>query len=154
MTGPAGDGGAGPERGPPARSPDEPRTTRRGRWSDVRAMALATAGRCPNCGRGRMFASFYRLKDTCPVCGVRFERDTGSWLGASVLAYIVAIVMLMVEAAVLIPIWGLFRGLEWVLVGTAVVVVLAVYRPVKGWWVWWMWAAGFVTRDRNDAGGG
>lgn len=121
----------------------------RSRWRAYGAMWDAMRGLCPNCRRGRMFASLYGLKPTCPVCGVRFERDTGSWLGASVMAYIVAIGVLVVEAAVLIPLYGLFVGLAWVLLGTAVAAVFLLYRPVKGWWVWWMWAAGFVTTDEE-----
>jgi hypothetical protein len=55
-----------------------------------------------------------------------------------------------VVAAVLIADRGVFVGLEWYLVGTALVSVLLVYRPVKGWWLWVMWAAGWVHRDRED----
>lgn len=101
-----------------------------------------------------MFEGPYRLARVCAGCGVRFERDTGSWLGASVLCYIVAIVVLAAEAAVLLPRYGLFRGIEWVGVGSGVAAVVLSYRPAKGWWVWWMWAAGFVTRDEEADGVG
>lgn len=94
-----------------------------------------------------MFRSLYALHRTCPVCRVRFERDSGSWLGASVMTYGVAIVLLLLFALLLIPRYGLFPGLEWALVGVAVLSVLLTYRPLKGWWVWWMWAAGFVVPD-------
>lgn len=112
------------------------------------AMLRATLfGICPACGRGRMFRGLYALHDTCPVCAVRFERDSGSWLGASVMTYGAAIVVLLLLGLLLVPRYGLFPGLEWILVGAAVVSVLLSYRPLKGWWVWWMWAAGFVERD-------
>ncbi|MFO7544856.1 MAG: DUF983 domain-containing protein [Trueperaceae bacterium] len=108
------------------------------------------AGRCPACGEGGVFVSYYRVRPTCRRCGVRFERDVGSWLGAMVVAYAVAIVVVAAVAAVLIAIFGLFRGLEWVLICTAFLTVVLAYRPAKGWWLWWMWAAGFVTRDGED----
>lgn len=119
-----------------------------GRFRDVGAMARATFfGRCPECGEGRMFRDAYALHETCPVCGVRFERDTGSWLGALVMTYGVAILVLVAVSIALISSYGLFRGFGLTLAGVAIATVLLVYRPAKGWWTWWMWAAGFVYRD-------
>lgn len=118
------------------------------RFRDIGAMLRATfLGRCPNCGEGRMFASLYGLHETCPVCGVRFERDTGSWLGALVMAYVVTILVLIAASIFLISRYGLFEGFGLTLAGTAIATVLLIYRPAKGWWTWWMWAAGFVYRD-------
>lgn len=113
-------------------------------------MLRAMAGRCPACGEGGVFVSLYRVRPTCLRCGVRYERDVGSWLGAMVVAYVVAIVFVLAVAAVAIANFGLFRGLEWVLIGAGFVTVVFAYRPAKGWWLWWMWAAGFVTRDGED----
>ncbi len=38
--------------------------------------------------------------------------------------------------------FGLFPGFMWLLLGSAVVVVVALYRPARGWWVWWLWTLG------------
>jgi len=38
--------------------------------------------RCPSCGRGKVFSSFFRLNPRCSVCGFRFEREPGYWTGA------------------------------------------------------------------------
>ncbi len=119
-----------------------------GRFKDFGAMWRATLlGRCPNCGEGQMFENLYALHETCPVCGVRFERDPGSWLGALVMTYGAAIVALLVFSVILIPRYGLFEGFGLTLAGAAIGTVLLIYRPAKGWWVWWMWAAGIVYRD-------
>lgn len=123
---------------------------RPGRWTDFGAMWRAMAGHCPNCGSKGVFTSLWGVAETCPNCGVRFEREQGAWLGAWVMAYGVAIVVLVVEAIVLIVNFGLFPGLEWILIGSGILAVVLAYRPVKGWWLWWMWAAGFVTRDGED----
>ena len=118
------------------------------RFRDVGAMVDATfLGRCPECRDASMFRNLYALHETCPNCGVRFERDTGSWLGALVMTYGAAVVVLVLLSLVLIPRYGLFEGFGLTLAGAAVVTVLVIYRPAKGWWVWWMWAAGFVYRD-------
>lgn len=123
---------------------------RRGRWTDFGAMWRATLGRCPNCGGGGVFTSYWGVGDTCPTCGVRFERESGAWLGAWVMAYTVAVVLLVIEALLLILRFGLFQGLEWVLIASGIAAVVLLYRPVKGWWLWWMWAAGFIHRDGED----
>lgn len=122
-----------------------------GRLTDRKAMIRSTFGRCPNCGEGRLFTGLYKVKEKCDSCGVRFERDSGSWLGAMVVAYSLAVVAVVIVAAVTIVRWGLFQGLEWVLVSTGVVSVLVLYRPVKGFWIWSMWAAGLVIRDEEFA---
>lgn len=114
-------------------------------------MLIATRGGCPACGGPGAFAGAYALRERCLRCGVRFERDPGSWLGAMVLAYGLAILAcLLVAWWVLARASGLVATLEWWLVATGVATVLLVYRPVKGWWLWCMWAAGWVHRDGED----
>lgn len=117
------------------------------RWRDLGAMWGAMLGRCPNCGVPGAFATLWSVRPTCARCGVRFERESGSWLGSWVLTYVAATMLLLVLALVLILNYGLFEGLEWVLAGAGTLFVVVLYRPVKGWWLWWQWAAGFVTRD-------
>lgn len=123
------------------------------RWRDLPRAWGAMAGRCPNCGRGRIFRSLWAAHATCAVCGVRFERHSGSWLGAMVIVYAVAVVLLLALAAILIVRWGLFEGLELVLVGAGIVFTVLLYRPSKGLWIWWMWGAGFLTTDDEQAPG-
>lgn len=40
--------------------------------------------RCPRCG-GRAFESWFRMKDHCDRCGLRFEREEGYWVGAVII---------------------------------------------------------------------
>jgi uncharacterized protein (DUF983 family) len=42
--------------------------------------------RCPNCGAGDLFTSFFGLRPRCPRCGLAFEREEGYWLGAMIVA--------------------------------------------------------------------
>lgn len=37
--------------------------------------------RCPYCGGGKIFSSWFRLKPACPRCGFDFEREPGWWIG-------------------------------------------------------------------------
>ena len=117
-------------------------------FADVGRMVRTTlTGRCPACGRASAFAGPYRLHATCPACGVRFERDEGSFLGALAVGYGLAILVLLAYALIAIPRYGLSDPVVAGLVIVAVVTVPIVYRPAKAWWLWWMWAAGFVHRD-------
>lgn len=118
-------------------------------------MWQAVRGICPNCGRGQIFRGIWAVNETCARCGVRFERDSGAWLGALVIAYTAGILAVLLVAAVTIVAWGLYANLEWVLIATGLVTVLMLYRPIKGFWVWSLWAAGVVVRDDEvvDPGG-
>lgn len=121
---------------------------RNGRFRGMRGMLRVTfCGVCPSCHRTSAFRSAYALHELCPACGVRFERDPGSFLGVLALAYGVAIVALGGFTLATVPRWGLFEGFAFALGAVGVVTVLLVYRPAKAWWLWWLWAAGFVTRD-------
>jgi uncharacterized protein (DUF983 family) len=39
--------------------------------------------RCPNCGQGRLFTSWFRMRERCPACGLKTERgDEGYQVGS------------------------------------------------------------------------
>ena len=38
--------------------------------------------RCPLCGRGKLFRSWFRMYQDCSACGVTFERESGFFLGS------------------------------------------------------------------------
>ena len=37
--------------------------------------------RCPRCEQGLIFTGLFRMNETCPHCGVRFERQDGESVG-------------------------------------------------------------------------
>lgn len=115
-----------------------------------RMLGSTFRGRCPDCGKGRMFAGPIKLRELCDVCRVRFERDSGSWLGPTTLAYVVAIAAEVVLFAILVWQFGLFPGLEYVLIAGAVISVALSYRFLKGWWVWLLWTSELVYADPPD----
>lgn len=49
--------------------------------------------KCPNCGQGHIFEKRQRLfelpkmKDTCEICGYRYNREPGYFLGAMYVSY-------------------------------------------------------------------
>jgi uncharacterized protein (DUF983 family) len=38
--------------------------------------------RCPACGLGQLYESFFRMRDECPYCGLVFAREQGYFIGA------------------------------------------------------------------------
>ncbi len=50
--------------------------------------------RCPVCLQGRVFHSFLGTNKTCPVCGLKFERETGYFLNSMFVAYTIGFLVL------------------------------------------------------------
>jgi uncharacterized protein (DUF983 family) len=51
-----------------------------------RALGWGLAGACGRCGGRGLFSSYFTMRERCPTCGYRFEREEGYWLGAMVVA--------------------------------------------------------------------
>lgn len=48
--------------------------------------------RCPHCLKGRIFSGFMKMHETCPVCGIAFEREHGFFMMAIFIGYILGFV--------------------------------------------------------------
>ena len=57
---------------------------------------------CARCGGGHLFESWFRLRERCPTCGMRFEREDGFWLGGYVINFAAGEGALLILLAVLI----------------------------------------------------
>jgi uncharacterized protein (DUF983 family) len=77
------------------------------RGSRLKAILLL---RCPNCLRGRVFAGPVQMHETCPACGVRFNREPGYFFGAMYVSYPLAVVVLGLLA---LAVQGLRPGWPW-----------------------------------------
>jgi uncharacterized protein (DUF983 family) len=56
----------------------------------VVTMGRALGRRCPYCASPGIYDGYFALRQRCPRCGVRFEREEGYFLGAYALNLIVA----------------------------------------------------------------
>ncbi|MBW8687963.1 DUF983 domain-containing protein [Chitinophaga rhizophila] len=74
--------------------------------------------KCPHCRRGDMFKTknaYTNLKKTfemhehCPVCGQKYELETGFWFGTGYVSYALAVAF---SVATLIAYWVIF-GMSW-----------------------------------------
>jgi uncharacterized protein (DUF983 family) len=62
--------------------------TRKGGLRALAGLLLAMLRqRCPRCHKGRMFRGIITANDPCPVCGLIFQREEGSYLGAMYVSY-------------------------------------------------------------------
>ncbi|HUR78620.1 MAG TPA: DUF983 domain-containing protein [Acidimicrobiales bacterium] len=60
--------------------------------SDARPVTMVLRGarlRCPRCGGGKLFRNWFKLKQRCPTCGYKFEREAGFWLGGYVMNVVI-----------------------------------------------------------------
>ncbi|MCU1497529.1 MAG: hypothetical protein JWM47_1482 [Acidimicrobiales bacterium] len=57
---------------------------------------------CPNCGGGHIYDSWFRMKDRCPACGLRFEREPGFFVGAYLINLAVAFALLFALCMVVV----------------------------------------------------
>jgi uncharacterized protein (DUF983 family) len=49
------------------------------------------SNRCPHCEKGRIFKGIVRMNPACTECGVRFERESGYFIGAMIASYFLGV---------------------------------------------------------------
>ena len=50
--------------------------------------------RCSHCHQGHVYRSFGRMNETCPHCGIHFEREQGYWMMSVFVGYVMYFVIL------------------------------------------------------------
>ena len=88
--------------------------------------------RCPVCGTGRLFRTYFRMYENCSTCGVGFAREHGQWVGSLDLNTFVVAFGLMIGSA-FSPLWPLGVSLA-VWGGAAILVPLLTFRFSRGLW--------------------
>ena len=92
--------------------------------------------RCPACGRASIVSAPFRIRQSCPSCGVSFNREEGFFVGA-ILANVVATEGVIVLAYVVAITIGhdIDRSVITVLLVIAVTFPLAFYHHSWGLWL-------------------
>src|SRR5207248_10612602 len=85
----------------------------------TRALGRAIRLRCPRCGATPLFRGWFRMAEACALCGLRFERAQGYFVGAIYVNY---------AATVILAIGGFF--LLWAGFGFSTEAQLAVLVPI------------------------
>jgi uncharacterized protein (DUF983 family) len=99
-----------------------------------------------------MFRDFYTLYERCPTCDIKYERESGAWLGGLVGSYAVgALCVIALGFAELIwhPLEAIgIHPLATIIVISLVVTALA-YRPSKGAWFALLWLYEFTDEPET-----
>jgi uncharacterized protein (DUF983 family) len=66
----------------------------------TRMLVRGLVRRCPLCGSGGCFASFFTVRDRCPRCNFPLRREEGHWIGALGINTVVTLGLLIVTMAV------------------------------------------------------
>ena len=89
-------------------------------------------GRCPNCGKGRLFEGFLRVSPTCEACSFDLAAaDSGDGPAVFIIlivGFLVSFAALFTEVALRPPIW--VHLVIWL--PLTAVLCLAMLRPMKG----------------------
>jgi uncharacterized protein (DUF983 family) len=88
--------------------------------------------RCPVCGEGKLFKSYFAMNANCAVCGVGFAREHGQWVGSldinTLLTAFVAMGLVGFG-----PMWDLKTSLV-VYVSFTVLFPIITFRFIRGLW--------------------
>jgi uncharacterized protein (DUF983 family) len=98
----------------------------------IRSMARGFLGRCPHCGKGRIFGRFLKVRPDCEACGLELHHhradDLPPYLVIFIVAHLVGYLILEVEMGYDVPLW--FQLTFWPAFTLALALVLL--QPVKG----------------------
>jgi uncharacterized protein (DUF983 family) len=104
------------------------------------AMKRGIAGKCPHCGKGRLFSRFLKVADHCDCCGEEFHHhradDLPAYLAIFIVGHVVVGGMVSAETYGEWPLW--WHVALWPTL--TVVLSLALIQPLKGAVVALQWA--------------
>jgi uncharacterized protein (DUF983 family) len=122
------------------------------RITSAQAVLRGLRGKCPNCGRGRLFSGFLNVVGRCEVCGEELFHhradDFPPYVVIVLVGHTVVPLALLVETEYSPPMWLQVAIWAPVTVGLA----LALIQPVKGAIVAIQWYA--QMHGFEQAGGG
>jgi uncharacterized protein (DUF983 family) len=101
----------------------------------VSPLRRALALRCPLCGEGRLFASWFRMVRNCSGCRFKFEREPGYFLGSIYVNYGLSVALVIVTL-VTTTIWPVSTTLQ-VSIVAAIVAFFALwfFRYARALWL-------------------
>jgi len=101
-------------------------------YPDLSPIKAGLAGKCPRCGRGRLFTGYLTVAKNCSACGLSFDfADAGDGAAWFVMLFVCIVgvgSILGIEAAYSPPFW------VHALIAIPVIILLPLLllRPVKG----------------------
>jgi uncharacterized protein (DUF983 family) len=103
-------------------------------------MKRGLLGRCPHCGKGKLFRAFVKPVDKCEICGEELHHhradDLPAYLVIVVVGHIVLGGFMAAEVTSTLSTWQ--HALIWV--PLTIVLAVALLQPVKGAVIGLQWA--------------
>jgi uncharacterized protein (DUF983 family) len=106
----------------------------------------ALGKRCPRCGRGAVFASYFRMNSRCSECGAVFWVDQGEWLGAFVIDWAFATgTAIVVWAALELTFARISQTAEIIIISVCVMASLFITFPwSRSFWTVFLYLTGVM----------
>ena len=97
----------------------------------LRALRL----RCPRCGKGKLYRSWFKMPPACPACGLNYEREPGFYLGSIYVNYGLTALLTTILYFV-----GFSRGMNpsvllWSLMAFCLVFPMLIFRHARAVWL-------------------
>ena len=92
--------------------------------------------RCPMCGAGRLFRTFFTVNERCPKCHGDFQREEGFYLGSIYINYGLTTLIVAIAYPLL-----LFSGtlsndaLFWLALGFMLLFPVVIFRHARSLWL-------------------
>lgn len=104
-----------------------------GKWKWI--ARVGGKGHCPSCGKGPLFRSWLKLRESCPACGLNYgfatPDDGPAFFALCFTAFPLMFLVVWLEVAFSPPVWvHVIASAPFMAIGT-----LASLRPFKGWLV-------------------
>lgn len=110
--------------------------------SYVLALARGARGRCPHCGKGKLFSKFLKVVASCDACGEEYVHhradDMPAYLVILILGHLIVPMVVSVEMAYQPPYW--LQLAIWL--PLTLVLGVGLLQPVKGMVVALQWRMG------------
>jgi uncharacterized protein (DUF983 family) len=114
------------------------------------AIGRGLLGRCPGCGKTRMFGRFLKVIPVCPNCtaplGLARADDAPPYFTIFIVGHIVITLMFMVDRMSEPPIWLMCV----VFLPLTVILALGLIQPIKGGTVGLMLTLNMLKSDPNE----
>ena len=101
----------------------------------MKSLTWCLALRCPACGKSKIFAHAFRLKEGCEACGVIFKREEGFFVGAIMVAVVTTEAVIVLTYLISLPfIADHYQFVIGLLLAIALIFPVAFYH--HSWSIW------------------
>lgn len=90
---------------------------------------------CPHCLQGKVFASTWKMNETCPVCHIKFEREDGYFMMSVFVGYIIGAIVALLICLILYLINAPFAWYFIFTIGAILLLLPLIFRYARLIWL-------------------